>query len=72
MKSKRSDKPIQIIDGQWYAVGFGGEPWTEECCSCSLVHLIRYKVENGRFWVQYTVDNKRTRLARAKLKAKHD
>jgi hypothetical protein len=67
--AKKGDA-VQIIDGRWYAVGFGGEPWYEECCSCGLVHRQDYKVENGKFWVRYTVDDKRTRRARAKQKGR--
>ena len=66
--AKKLPPPIQIESGRWYAVAFGGEPFTEECCHCGLVHRTRYKVENGKFWVQYTVDQKLTRLARAQRK----
>lgn len=46
-------KPTQIIDGKWYAVGWGGEPYIEICCSCRHTHRIRYAIRAGRFWVQY-------------------
>lgn len=67
---KRS-KPIQIVDGQWYAVAFrnaadGDDPFSEECCDCGLVHRVSYKVENGKFWVQYVVDKRATARARAR------
>lgn len=67
---KRS-KPIQIVDGQWYAVAFRNatdedDPFSEECCDCGLVHRVSYKVENGKFWVQYVVDKRATTRARAR------
>lgn len=70
--SKR-EAPIQIVDGTWYAVAFrnmsdGADPFTEECCHCGLVHEVEYKVENGRFWVRYTVNKAETRKARARRK----
>ena len=45
--------PIQIIDGKWYAFGWGGEPRIEVCCSCSHSHRIRYKIQGGKLWIQY-------------------
>lgn len=68
---KRTDV-IQIVDGKWYAFGFGGEPFTEECCDCGLVHVIKYKVENGKMWVQYRRDPRRTRAARKACGLKSD
>ena len=59
-------EPQQIVDGTWYAVGFGGEPFVEECCECGLTHIVKYKVENGTFWVQYRVDKRATKAARAR------
>lgn len=69
MKKKLPD-PVQIESGKWYAVAFGGPPFVEECCHCQLTHVVKYKVENGLFWVQYTVDDKLTRRARAQHKRK--
>lgn len=48
-------KPIQIIEGKWYVVGWGGEPHIEICCSCSLAHRIRYRISAGRLQVSYQV-----------------
>lgn len=60
-----SEQPvIQIEDGKWYAVAFGKKPFLEECCDCGLVHSTRFKLENGRVWVQYNRDEKRTKKAR--------
>lgn len=58
---------VQIIEGRWYPLkGFG----FEECCHCGLVHKIQYKLENGELYQRVWVDNKRTKLARKKLKVK--
>ena len=67
MAAKKKDvEPVQIIDGKWYAIAFGKAPFTEECCDCGLVHVTDFKVENGRFWIRYRRDAKRTAAARAK------
>jgi hypothetical protein len=50
---KHPKPPIQIIDGKWYAVGWGGEPHIEICCACSLAHRIRYRVHAGLLEVSY-------------------
>lgn len=63
-KKFTTDAPQQIIDGRKYAMTFGGPPFTEECCDCGLVHKVRYTVELGRLFVQYTVDKKLTDAAR--------
>lgn len=64
MAAKKRTNVIQLVDGRWYAFGFGGEPFTEECCDCGLVHEIKYKVENGKMWVQYQRSAPRTCAAR--------
>jgi hypothetical protein len=51
---KKPKQPVQIIDGKWYVVGWGGEPHIEICCSCNYSHRIRYKIHAGRLHVQYT------------------
>lgn len=71
--SKKTTVPVQIEDGKWYALNpstkaEAGDPWTEECCSCGLTHIVTYKIENGRIWVQYKIDEKRTRAARKRFK----
>lgn len=67
MASGVPKKPIQVVDGKWYAIAsaLGGEPaLTEECCHCGLVHRIEYKVANGRIWQRWIIDDKATRRAR--------
>lgn len=59
-------KPIQIVEGKWYAVGWGGEPHIEICCSCSLAHRIRYKIGAGRLQVSYEVLRGLTKALRRK------
>lgn len=77
MRNKPSTKAVVVEEGRWYALNpstktEAGEPWTEECCDCGLVHRINYKIENGRIWVQYALDSKLTRLARRRRKGDHD
>ena len=59
-------KPIQIIDGKWYVVGWGGEPHIEICCACSLAHRIRYRIHSGRLNVSYEVLKGLTKALRRK------
>lgn len=58
--------PIQIIDGKWYAVGWGGEPHIEICCSCSYSHRIRYRIHAGKLWVSYQTLRGLTKALRRK------
>ena len=66
-KAKKSTE-IQIHDGAWYAVNHGGEPYHESCCHCALTHIIDYKIDNGRIWFKYTVDQSKTRQLRKERK----
>jgi hypothetical protein len=56
----------QIIEGKWYVVGWGKEPFIEDCCDCCLSHTIRYRIHAGRLEVSYRVNRKRTRALRRK------
>ena len=62
--SRKPDEPIQIDPDKWYAIAHGKKPFLEECCDCGLVHQMRWKVEDGRIWFNYTRDERRTRAAR--------
>lgn len=67
MSARKKARPYfstQVIEGTWYAVGVGEDPFTEECCDCGLVHKHNYKFEKGRLWIQYKVDDKLTKVAR--------
>lgn len=55
----------QITDGAWYSIGHGYTH--EDCCSCGLSHRVDYKLDCGRIFVRYRVDQRRTRANR-----KHD
>ena len=55
---------VQLEDGKWYRIANGSAPYWHECCDCSLVHRVAYKVENGHIWEQWTRDEKKTRSAR--------
>ena len=60
----KANPTVQIEEGVWYKIAFGKAPWYEECCGCSLVHRTDFKVDDGIFWVKYTVDKRRTNKAR--------
>ena len=62
-------EPIQIFDGSWYALASpSADIHVEECCTCALIHRVDYKVENGRIWVRWVVDEKDTKAARKRRK----
>ena len=65
---KRREPPVIPVDPtKWYAVSFGAKPFREECCDCGLVHRVDFKLENGRFWVQYQRDEPATKQARTRM-----
>ena len=70
MTTHRSS-PTQIYDGVWYVVAHGGAPFLEECCSCGLTHRQQWKIENGRIYFRYDVDEKATKAARKRRGIKH-
>jgi hypothetical protein len=57
---------VQIVDGKWYVVAWGGEPFIEDCCDCALSHRMTYRLRNGKLEVRYVVDHKRTKSLRRK------
>jgi len=68
MKNKK-DLPIQIEDNKWYH--FAREEWII-CCDCSLVHRVKFKVENGKIYAKWTRSPKDTySFRRSKKVRKH-
>jgi hypothetical protein len=67
--TKRKFDHFQVVEGKWYSIAWGAEPFLEECCDCGLVHQVRYRLRRGRIEVSYRVDAKHTRAAR-KLRKK--
>ena len=49
--------PIQIIDGKWYH--FSRDEWII-CCSCSLVHKVKFKIKDGKIYAKWKQDPKAT------------
>ena len=58
-------KTIQIIDGKWYRLG---NAQFHECCFCSAVHRVDYKMERGMIFERWRLDDSETRKARRSLK----
>ena len=66
MATKKATQPIQLDSDKWYLVAHGGTPLLEECCDCGLVHLLTWKVENGKMFVNYKREEAQTKKARAR------
>ena len=62
-KTKR-EHTVQLVDGTWYRIANGKPPYLHECCDCSLVHRVAYKMENGVIFEQWTRDEAETKAAR--------
>lgn len=60
---KRKEKPVQIIDGRWYALGAYERTI---CCDCGMHHRVAYKLEKGRIFERVTVDRRATNAERKK------
>jgi hypothetical protein len=52
-----------MYEDAWYLDKFT----RHECCSCSLTHTVEYKVENGRIFTRWKVNDKETKAQRKKL-----
>jgi len=60
MTKKRAHE-YQLTDGAWYQIAHGKPPYHHECCECGLVHRVEFKVENGRIWERWTIDEQKRR-----------
>jgi hypothetical protein len=68
--TKKKFDHFQVVEGRWYCIAWGSEPFLEECCDCGLVHKVRYRLRRGRIEVSYKVDPRRTKAARKLRKGK--
>jgi len=60
--------PLQIVDGVWYSAAHPGDRiHIEHCCDCGLAHRIEYKIDGGRIYYRYTVDQEETDKERKRL-----
>lgn len=50
-------KGSEVEEGEWY------QPTSkhrERCCDCGLIHIVEYKVEDGKIWMRVWRDNAAT------------
>ena len=59
--TRKRDYARQIVSGEWYPL-LGWD--YETCCSCRLVHRLKYRIRNGRIEFSASADEKRTRALR--------
>jgi len=59
--TKKREHEYQLTDGRWYQVAHGKPPYLHECCECGLVHRVEFKIENGRIWERWTIDESKRR-----------
>lgn len=57
---KKRPVHVQVWDGKWYLDKFD----QHECCDCGLVHDVAYKVEHGKIFTQWKVNERETAKAR--------
>lgn len=56
----------QLIDGEWTTPVRKG--FKEQCCSCALIHVVDYRIVDGKIQFRATVDARATAAARRKFK----
>jgi len=61
------EKVQQLYDNVWYRID---NEYTHECCDCSLVHTVKYKLENGVVFMQWNLNPRETKKAR-KIRAQN-
>ena len=54
---------VQLEDGEWVESGRFDR---HQCCDCKLVHIVRFKLVDGKLYEQWTRDPVETRKARRK------
>lgn len=48
-------RPVVVVeDGEWVTIAWKGQ--REKCCDCGLVHVVDYRVEEGK--LQFRAMNK--------------
>jgi hypothetical protein len=57
---------VQIFDDEWYEASWKGQ--RDMCCTCGLVHITDYKVENGKLMFRARQSQRATKEARKKHK----
>ena len=56
----------QLTDGEWMTTVRKG--FKEQCCSCGSVHVVDYRIVDGKIQFRATVDHRATAAARRKFK----
>jgi hypothetical protein len=59
-------KFTQIYDNEWYEAAWTGQ--RDMCCSCGLIHITDFKVENGKLMFRARQSQRATKEARKKFK----
>ena len=57
-------KPLQVEEGKWIRMTREGE--SLQCCDCSLVHKIKFRIVDGHIEIQWFLDNRTTAALRRK------
>ena len=63
MPRPKRDYTVQMYEDAWYLDKFT----KHECCHCALIHDTEYKIENGRIFTRWKVNEKETKEQRKKL-----
>lgn len=55
----------QVEDGKWVRMSRTGE--SVECCECSLVHRLKFRIVDGHIEMQFHRDDRTTAALRRKF-----
>lgn len=62
VKKQSKNKYAQAYDGEWMRIPWKG--FREQCCQCALIHVVDYRVVDGKLEFRCTVDKRATTAAR--------
>lgn len=67
MPKKTDDHTYDVKNGEWLDVG---KYTLHECCDCSLIHRVRYRLHEGKVQESWRRDDRATARARRAAKRK--
>lgn len=69
-EARANDEYAQVFDGEWFAPHM--DEYQSQCCSCGLVHDIKFRKVARGIRMRVTVNRKETKAARRRRKKRKD